>query len=47
VAFLGACSPEDDLARPVPDHSNLVVFDENAFPAGVAMYAGMALRWLT
>jgi hippurate hydrolase len=47
MAFLGACPPGVDLARPVPDHSNLVVFDEGAFPVGVAMYAGMALRLLT
>jgi hippurate hydrolase len=46
MAFLGACPPEVDLADPVPNHSNTVVFDEDAFPAGVAMYAGMALQWL-
>jgi hippurate hydrolase len=47
MAFLGACPPDVDLERAVPDHSNRVVYDENAFPAGVAMYAGMALRWLS
>ena len=31
-----------------PDnHSNLVVFDEEPLPAGVALYAQMALRALT
>ncbi len=46
MAFLGACPPDVDLAHPVPNHSNTVVFDEDALPAGVAMYAGMALHWL-
>ncbi|MGS0686031.1 M20 metallopeptidase family protein [Nakamurella sp. GG22] len=46
MAFIGACPPDVDLAHAVPNHSNTVTFDENAFPAGVAMYAGMALRWL-
>ncbi len=46
MAFLGACPPEVDLANPVPNHSNTVVFDEDALPAGVAMYAAMALNWL-
>ena len=46
MAFLGACPPDVDLAHPVPNHSNIVVFDETALPAGVAMYAAMALHWL-
>lgn len=46
MAFLGGCPPEVDLAHPVPNHSNTVVFDEDAFPAGVAMNAAMALHWL-
>jgi hippurate hydrolase len=47
MAFLGACPAGVDLAHPVPDHSNLVVYDEEALPAGVAMYAGTALHWLS
>lgn len=46
MAFLGACPPGVDLAQAVPNHSNTVVFDEDAMAAGVALYAGMALRWL-
>lgn len=47
MAFLGACPPDIDVQNAIPDHSNMVVFDENAFPVGVAMYVGMALRWLS
>jgi amidohydrolase len=47
MAFLGACPPDVDVQNAVPDHSNMVVFDENAFPAGVALHAAMALRWLS
>ena len=43
MAFLGACPPGVDLATAPPNHSNLVVFDEEPLPAGVALYARMAL----
>jgi hippurate hydrolase len=43
MAFLGARLPELDPATAPGNHSNLVVFDESAFPAGVALYAQMAL----
>jgi hippurate hydrolase len=46
MAFLGACPPELDPATAPGNHSNLVVFDEDALPAGVAMYAQMALQAL-
>ncbi|WP_222193339.1 M20 metallopeptidase family protein [Modestobacter italicus] len=46
MAFLGARLPELDPATAPGNHSNLVVFDEAAFPAGVAMYAQMALTAL-
>ena len=46
MAFLGACPPELDPATAPGNHSNLVVFDEEALPAGVAMYAQMALQAL-
>jgi hippurate hydrolase len=46
MAFLGACPPELDPATAPGNHSNLVVFDEDALPAGVALYAQMALQAL-
>ena len=46
MAFLGGCPPELDPATAPGNHSNLVVFDEDALPAGVAMYAQMALQAL-
>ncbi|WP_410656034.1 M20 metallopeptidase family protein [Amycolatopsis sp. lyj-112] len=42
-AFLGACPPEADLATVEANHSNRVVFDEDAMANGVAMYAAFAL----
>jgi hippurate hydrolase len=47
MAFLGACLPDLDVRNAVPDHSNMVVFDEDSFPVGVALHAAMALRWLS
>lgn len=46
MAFLGACPDGIEIENAAPNHSNLVRFNENAFPAGVAMYAAMALHWL-
>jgi amidohydrolase len=46
MAFLGACPPGEEPATAPPNHSNLVVFDEEPLPAGVALYAEMALRAL-
>jgi amidohydrolase len=43
MAFLGACPPGSGPASAAPNHSNLVVFDEEPLPAGVALYAAMAL----
>jgi hippurate hydrolase len=43
MAFLGACPPGVDPADAPANHSNLVVFDEEPLPAGVALYARMAL----
>jgi hippurate hydrolase len=43
LAFLGACPPGTEPANAPPNHSNLVVFDEEPLPAGVALYARMAL----
>ncbi|WP_189208833.1 M20 metallopeptidase family protein [Actinokineospora fastidiosa] len=43
MAFLGACPPETTPVDAQPNHSNRVVFDEAAFPHGVAAYAAFAL----
>jgi amidohydrolase len=43
MAFLGACPPGQDPAAAPANHSNRVVFDEEPLPAGVALYARMAL----
>jgi hippurate hydrolase len=43
MAWLGACPPGLDPATAPANHSNLVVFDEEPLPAGVALYAAMAL----
>lgn len=45
-AFLGACPPELDPAVAPSNHSNRVVFDEDSFPHGVALYAAFALSAL-
>jgi amidohydrolase len=46
LAFLGGCPSTVDPAAAAPNHSNRVVFDENAMTAGVAVYAGLALAGL-
>jgi hippurate hydrolase len=46
MAFLGACPPGVDPGTAPANHSNLVVFDEEPLPAGVALYARMALQAL-
>jgi len=46
IAFLGACPPGIDPGQAPANHSNLVVFDEEPLPAGVALYAQMALQAL-
>jgi hippurate hydrolase len=42
-AFLGTCPPGTDPNEAAANHSNRVLHDESAFPAGVAMYAAVAL----
>ena len=44
--FLGACPPGQEPGEAPANHSNLVVFDEEPLPAGVALYAQMALKAL-
>ena len=46
LAWLGACPPGLDPETAPANHSNLVVFDEEPLPAGVALYAQMAMRAL-
>jgi amidohydrolase len=46
MAFLGATPAGRDPEAEPQNHSNLVVFDEAALPAGVALYAAVALRHL-
>lgn len=41
MAFLGACEPDKDPASVPWNHSNLVVFDEDALSTGVATHAAV------
>jgi amidohydrolase len=43
LAFVGGCPPGTDPATAPPNHSNRVVFDEDAMATGVALYAALAL----
>jgi hippurate hydrolase len=47
MAFLGSVPAELDPESVPQNHSNLVVFDEEALPVGVALYAAVALRHLS
>jgi hippurate hydrolase len=46
MAFLGACPAGQEPESAPPNHSNLVVFDEEPLPAGAALYARMAMQAL-
>src|SRR3954464_15232122 len=46
MAFIGGCPPELEPGTAPGNHSNLVRFDEDALPNGVALYAQMALNAL-
>jgi hippurate hydrolase len=46
LAFLGACPTDLDPSEAPPNHSNRVVFDEDAMVAGVALYSGYVLEAL-
>ncbi len=46
LAFLGARPPGVAPETAPPNHSHRVVFDESAFPSGVAVYAGLAMAAL-
>ncbi|GAA3558835.1 M20 family metallopeptidase [Amycolatopsis ultiminotia] len=45
-AFLGGCPPDHRPEDAPSNHSNRVVFDESALPAGVAMHTAFALDTL-
>ena len=47
MMFLGGTPPGVDPATAAPNHSNHVVFDEQAMATGIAMYAAVALDHLT
>lgn len=47
MCFLGATHPDRDLAAAAPNHSNRVVFDEDAMVDGMAMHSALALRHLS
>ena len=46
MAFLGATPAGVDPRRAEPNHSNRVVFDEEAMTTGIALYTKMALAHL-
>jgi len=47
MAFIEARPDDQDPATAPQNHSNVVVFDEPAMAAGVALYAAVAIRHLT
>jgi hippurate hydrolase len=47
MMFLGGTPPQVDPAAAAPNHSNRVVFDEQAMATGIAMYTAVALDRLT
>jgi hippurate hydrolase len=47
MAFLGAAPPGQDPRTAEPNHSNRVMFDEDAMATGIAMYASVALNHLS
>jgi hippurate hydrolase len=46
MAFLGATPAGVDPRRAEPNHSNRVVFDEQAMATGIALYTKVALAHL-
>ncbi|MEA3185569.1 MAG: hypothetical protein QOJ74_2046, partial [Ilumatobacteraceae bacterium] len=46
MVFLGGTPSDRNLATAAPNHSNRVVFDEQAMITGTAMYAALALNHL-
>jgi amidohydrolase len=46
MMFLGGTPPHHDPRKAAPNHSNRVMFDDEAMVTGVALYSAMALRHL-
>jgi hippurate hydrolase len=46
MMFLGATPPGENPATAAPNHSNRVMFDEEAMKTGIAVYTSVALRHL-
>ena len=46
MMFLGGTPAGQNPATAAPNHSNRVMFDEDAMEVGVSLYAAMALRHL-
>ena len=46
MMFLGGTHPERDLSTAAPNHSNRVLFDEEAMADGIAVYSAVALEHL-
>ena len=46
MMFLGGTAPDRDPATAAPNHSNRVLFDEQAMTTGIATYAALALDHL-
>jgi metal-dependent amidase/aminoacylase/carboxypeptidase family protein len=46
MMFLGGTSPDRDPASAAPNHSNRVVFDEDAMATGIELYSAVALHHL-
>ena len=46
MMFLGGTHADRNLATAAPNHSNRVVFDEQAMVDGIAIYAAVALDHL-
>jgi len=47
MAFLGVCPPGEHPARAHACHSNRMTIDEDAMAVGAAMYAALAIEYLT
>ena len=43
MAYLGTCPPEHQLGSVPNNHSNRVVFDEDAMTTGMAVHAAVAM----
>jgi hippurate hydrolase len=46
MAFLGACLPELEPGKSPGNHSNRVVFDEDAMTTGMALHSAVAIAHL-